>query len=135
VQPDGNIQLFVFNADVLFRPDDASLSPAGEMLMRSFGEVLRDQASYYTRIEIEGHADEQASRRFQREGDVSEDHGNWRLSAERAITVAQLLQRLGLSGEHLAVIGRSFYEPVNSRKAWEENRRIQVRLFYSEVLP
>jgi len=123
---------------VLFPTDQAILSPRGDALLRRFGLALQEHATFYTRIEIEGHADENRSRTFFRPGDVQDDHGNWRLSAERAITVAQLLQGLGIPGKQLAVVGRSFYEPENperSEEAWAQNRRVQVRLFYSEITP
>lgn len=141
---DGSLQIFTFSADVLFPIDQADLSVRGNELLRSFGRALQQHAEFYTRIEVEGHADENASRNFFRADDVTVDHGNWRLSAERAITVAQLFQSLGITGEKLAVVGRSFYAPENSgrftdreiqKQAWAQNRRIQVRLFYSEITP
>ena len=136
IRPDGSLHIFTFKADMLFPTDQATLSPRGDALLRHFGRALLEHATFYTRIEIEGHADENKSRNFVRPGDVQDDHGNWRLSAERAITVAQLLQGLGIPSKQLAVVGRSFYEPENpehSEKAWEQNRRVQVRLFYSEI--
>jgi flagellar motor protein MotB len=144
IREDGSLQIFTFSADVLFPTDQAELSPRGDELLRSFGHALREHAEFYTRIEVEGHADEHASRNFFRPNDVTTDHGNWRLAAERAITVAQLFQRLGIAGEQLAVVGRSFYEPENPERfadrqrqeqAWAQNRRVQVRLFYSEIKP
>lgn len=136
IRTDGNLQTFTFSADVLFPSDQANLSPQGEELLQRFSRVLQQHPEYYTRIEVEGHADENRSSTFFRRGDVDEDHGNWRLSAERAITVAQLFQTRGISGQRLGVVGRSFYDPVtneHSPEAMKQNRRVQVRLFYSEV--
>lgn len=136
ISEDGNIQKFTFSADVLFPTDIAALSPQGDDLLTNFGQVLRDNSSFYTRIEIEGHADLNPSKHFFKSGDYPEDHGNWRLSSERTITVAQLFQELGIPGEQLAVLGRSFYNPVdkdNTEEVLAKNRRIEMRLFYSET--
>lgn len=144
IRQDGNLQIFTFSADALYPTDKANLSDTGERLMRRFGLVLRDYSHLYDRIEIEGHADETPSRVFYRGGDFKADHGNWRLSAERAITVAQLFQVLGLKGGQLAIVGRSFYDsaidPAHNSgslsldRVRELNRRVTIRLFYSEIV-
>lgn len=144
IRQDGSLQTFIFSADVLFPTDQAVLSSRGYELLRRFGSVLKDNAAHYTRIEVEGHADLNQSKNFFRPNDVEMDHGNWRLSAERAITVAQIFQSLGIDGQKLAVVGRSLYEPeipvrfedrLRQSEALSQNRRVQVRLFYSEVTP
>jgi chemotaxis protein MotB len=138
VRSDGNLQLFTFSADALFPPDDANLSPSGAELLHRFAQVLQQHPEYYTRIEVEGHTDKNPSRNYSRKEDIESDHGNWRLAAERAITVVQLFQRRGIPGQRLGVVGRSLYDPVvheYSPEALKQNRRVQVRLFYSEVTP
>jgi outer membrane protein OmpA-like peptidoglycan-associated protein len=144
-EPDGAKQAFLFKADVLFKPDDATLRDTGQSLLTDFCDVILDYAGYYDRIEIEGHADSHPSALFyHRNSDLGQDHGNWRLSAERAITVAQLFQQRGdpqQIGKQLAVVGRSFYDParpedgntLNRDLAREQNRRIVIRLYYSET--
>jgi outer membrane protein OmpA-like peptidoglycan-associated protein len=136
--PDGAKQAFIFSADVLFAPDDATLKEEGKQLMTRFGKAIFKYSPYYDRIEVEGHADTSPSQLFYRRNvDLATDHGNWRLSSERAITVVQLFQELAAAGDYkigqqLAVVGRSFYDPADPNDL-AQNRRIVIRLYYSEV--
>lgn len=145
---DGNTQIIVLSADSLFLSDSSELRPEGrELLLQVYGVFGRAQVPF-TRIAVEGHADHQMSGMFH-SGDIESDGGNWRLSAERAIQVAQLLQRAGMAAEKLEVVGRSHYAPVDStylqipleergdarsgyQASLQRNRRIALRIFYSE---
>lgn len=150
VSADGNIQIITLSGDVLFPPDETRLTQRGSELLDELTSLLLDNDTLFTRIVVEGHADIENSRNFYRSGDVDEDHGNWRLSAERAIRVVQLFQRGGISGQKLEVSGRSEYDPSDVtfknffkrarpdtfapyRASLQQNRRIVIKLFYSEL--
>jgi outer membrane protein OmpA-like peptidoglycan-associated protein len=152
IEENGNLQIITLSADFLFPTDQATLTPQGAQLLGQLSRTIRRAERRYTRVAVEGHADFRPSAEFYRQGDLNEDHGNWRLSAERAIQVVQRFQSDGLDGGKLEVVGRSGYAPVDTayRKysgyAGEEererhpeyehslqrNRRIVIRLFYSE---
>lgn len=145
----GNLQIITLSADFLFPSDDAHLTGEGAELLQQLGKQFFDNQERFTRVAVEGHADAQGSLRFRAAGDNAVDLGNWRLSAERAIRVVQLLQGIGLSGSKLEVVGRSNYEPIDTTyrryplrtkagqipvfdSSLRNNRRIVIRLFYSE---
>jgi flagellar motor protein MotB len=149
VYVDGNTQIITLSADSLFPTDESGLTPKGRDLLLLISRLLRANNDRFTRVAVEGHADVRRSRRFYRTGDVPEDHGNWRLSAERSIEVVQLFQREGFAGEKLEAIGRSLYAPTDVayrgfpdgegadtvaalQASLRKNRRIVIRLFYSE---
>lgn len=146
----GNLQEINLSADFLFRSDQAVLLSEGRRLLNQMCEVFLGTQSNFTRLAVEGHADFQHSFQFFREySDLASDHGNWRLSAERAVEVVQLLQGCGIPGRKLEVAGRSFYQPVDTAfqhlnpdnpgeeerfySSLRQNRRILIRIFYSEI--
>lgn len=150
VSTDGNTQIITLSADFLFPTDDTGLTPRGRQLLEQISTLLHSNEARFTRVAVEGHADARRSRRFYRPGDLPDDHGNWRLSAERSIQVVQLFQTRGFAGEKLEVIGRSGYAPTDLhyqtfadwdaadtvrafQASLQRNRRIVVRLFYSEA--
>jgi len=150
VSSDGNTQIITLSGDFLFPPDETQVTPRGTRLLNNIASLLLANDTLFTRIVVEGHADVQNSRNYYREGDMDEDHGNWRLSAERAIRVVQLFQRAGIHGQKLEVSGRSEYDPTDVlfrsfsgrsrpdtipryRESLQQNRRIVIKLFYSEV--
>jgi outer membrane protein OmpA-like peptidoglycan-associated protein len=147
---DGNTQIITLSGDFLFQPDETTLTPRGTELLTNISALLLANDTLFTRIVVEGHADIENSRNFYREGDVVGDHGNWRLSAERAIRVVQQFQRGGIAGRKLEVSGRSEYDPSDLtfrhftgraqpdtisayRQSLQNNRRIVIKLFYSEA--
>jgi flagellar motor protein MotB len=149
VAENGNLQIITLSGDFLFASDAATLTVAGTELLTHLGAIFLRNQTRITRLAIEGHADDQRSIRFYETGDLDDDHGNWRLSSERAIRVVQLLQARGLDGQKLEAIGRSKYEPVDTsflgfadrpqspeyKASLRTNRRIVIRLFYSERDP
>lgn len=152
IEENGNLQIITLSADVLFPTDQATLKPEGAELLRQLSRTFHQAESRYTRVAVEGHADFRPSAEFYERGDFDDDHGNWRLSAERAIQVVQMFQQDGLDGRKLEVVGRSEYAPVDTLyRAYEKyrtekererhreyteslqrNRRIVIRIFYSE---
>jgi flagellar motor protein MotB len=151
IEENGNLQIITLSADFLFPTDQATLTPQGVRLLGQLSHTIQQAERRYTRVAVEGHADFRPSAGFYRRGDLDEDHGNWRLSAERAIQVVQRFQKDGLDGGKLEVVGRSGYAPVDTayRKygrytddergrhpeyetSLQRNRRIVIRLFYSE---
>lgn len=152
VEENGNIQIVTLGADFLFPPDEARLTAVGDSLLKQISHILLANQRHYTRVAVEGHADAQRSRSFVRAGDLEGDHGNWRLSSERAIQVVQRLQRDGIDGAKLEAVGRSMYEPLDTiyrrhvpmpsvheiaeaDSSMARNRRMLVRIFYSEDAP
>ncbi|MDB4949774.1 MAG: hypothetical protein JWM27_2423 [Gemmatimonadetes bacterium] len=147
VEENGDVQTLTLNSDFLFPPDSAALKAAGTHLLERMAPFFTENQGQYDHIVVEGHADSRPSVLYARLGDLKRDHGNWRLSAERAIQVVQALQGLGVDGSRLAAVGRSSYEPAASgpdcsathpHAGFEADRRIKIQLWYSErhtILP
>ena len=149
IEVDGNTQIITLSGDLVFLSDSTDLKPEGKALLQNLAGILDANERDFTRIVVEGHADAQDSRAFYRAGDNPDDHGNWRLSAERAIRVVQLFQQAGIDGSKLEVSGRSKYGPRDGdflqwqeldapelipeyQRSLRKNRRIVIRLFYSK---
>jgi len=147
---DGNVQIITLSADFLFPTDGTQLKSEGVVLLHDLAALLASRRGAFTRVAVEGHADHRRSPRYGRSGDVTQDYGNWRLSSERAVQVVQILQGSDLPGEKLEAVGRSSYAPADTiylryaddpgregNRAYltslERNRRIVIRLFYSEL--
>lgn len=121
---------FVFQAEVLFPPGSAELSPAGEArireLARTFLEIARQiPPDLPWVLRVDGHADRTPIRGSPRFA------SNWELSAARAIAVVQVLVSAGLPPERAAATAFGEFQPLDpgdSPEALARNRRIEFRL-------
>ena len=106
---------------VLFKPGSSQLNPVSLGLLTDIAEVLHDYPVY---IIVEGHAD----------ADGTSEEKNWRMSAERAVTVVtELRRRKGsdgrtlLDGQFLEARGLGEFRPAdveNHESKW--NRRVEL---------
>jgi len=130
-----------FQNQLLFGTDDAQLKPAGEKVLRALGQIVRRQSASIREIQIHGHADVRASRRFQ---------SNTHLAAERANSVFRLLRLYVDPAEHaMSITSYGEYFPAARRpgEVWtwpmiltanaseggqQRNRRVELLLFYGE---
>lgn len=113
-----------FDANLLFATCSAKLRPDGEALMRMLGEELRQHASKFARVDIEGHADRRPV------GRGCAFASNWELSSARATSVVVLLASDSLVAPRcLAATGRAEFVPFHP-DSLELNRRIEVRISY-----
>ncbi|HVQ38123.1 MAG TPA: OmpA family protein [Pyrinomonadaceae bacterium] len=80
---DLNSQRITFSDKVLFEPDHTDIKREGEQVLKAVGTKLRQQLSLIREIQIQGHADTVASKRY---------NSNVELAANRAIAVFGFLQ-------------------------------------------
>jgi len=121
---------FVFQAEVLFPPASAELSPSGEARIRDLARTLLEIARQIPPelpwvLRVDGHADRTPIRGSPRFA------SNWELSAARAIAVVQLLASAGLPPERLAATAFGEFQPLDpadTPEALARNRRIEFRL-------
>ena len=120
---------FVFQSDVLFPVDGATMTPAGQ---GQIGDIATVVKSIMTEIppniswmlRVDGHADSQPIT----SGPYKD---NWDLSAARAIAVVQLLIQDGVPANHLAATAFADTQPIDpahTPQAYARNRRIEFRL-------
>lgn len=126
----GNIQILSIDADVLFGPGEAHLTPAGERLLASIAPTLRGIA--YPLL-VAGHAspprDEQGQGfRLRDPGTLSP---SWMLSVSRATVVYRKLRELGLPASRLQLEGYGDLHPRHddfTAAGRRANRRVDLVL-------
>ncbi|MCX8132969.1 MAG: peptidoglycan-binding protein [Roseococcus sp.] len=120
---------FVFQAELLFPPASAELSPAGQAQLRQIARLLGEIAPRIPPgtpwiLRVDGHADRTPIR-----GGRFAD--NWQLSAARALAVVQLLIEAGVPANRLAATAFGDQQPLDEAETPEahaRNRRIELRL-------
>lgn len=130
----GNLQRLRFSGDVVFDTGSAALRPRGQEIMEKLALFLSENLTPEVMLEIEGHTDRQVVR-----GGRYAD--NWELSAGRALSVVRLVAALHASQPHrvrfepeaVSAIGYGEHRPLEDAEESEINRRVEVRLDYSQV--
>jgi chemotaxis protein MotB len=120
---------FVFQSDVLFPVDGATLTQAGQAQIGDIGTAVRGimkeiPPDLSWMLRVDGHADSQPIT----SGPYKD---NWDLSAARAIAVVQLLIQDGVPADHLAATAFADTQPIDpahTPEAYAKNRRIEFRL-------
>jgi chemotaxis protein MotB len=110
-------------ASVLFSSGSAELSKDGLTAVAEVARILRQFSD--RQFEVAGHTDNIGV------SPSSPFKTNLELSAARAVTVAQALEKGGMNGARLAAAGYSEFQPVASNRTEggrQENRRIEIVL-------
>jgi chemotaxis protein MotB len=110
-------------AGILFESGDARLRAAGEDVLRSVAQVLRQIPD--RDFLIAGHTDNVALSRGGR------FHDNWELSSARAVNVSRFLQENGVAPAHLGAAGYAEFQPAVANDTEEHrqlNRRVEIVL-------
>jgi len=143
IQQDGNLQLFIFDADYFFNFGEWTFAKAqSQDFLKNFGKKLAKDTTRFRRIQIEGHASWE--RKSQQTKGQKYEHDNWLLSAQRALAVGEMFIKGGVPASMISVSGRAHYVPFdaaltvtlanpdNIEKA-APNRRVNVIIFYSQA--
>jgi chemotaxis protein MotB len=112
----------ILPASVTFASGSADLTKTGQGNLKKIGDLLR--ARYKSRaVSVDGHTDTQPIQK-------SKYGTNWRLSTERALSVAQYLEKgCGVDPKRLRVVGHGQFQPIASngnQKGMQANRRVEV---------
>ena len=122
ITEDGSLQKYSFADRVLFDSGRATLRESGIEILGAIGRVIKEQVGSFTKIQIEGHTDDQPIR--------TGFPSNWELSSARATTVVRFLQDAsGLDPGLLSATGYSQYHPVDNNTtdaSRSRNRRIEM---------
>ncbi len=124
---DGNIEIFL-NDGILFAPGQASLKPAGVMMLRKIGFLI---AKIDNSIVIEGHTD-----------NIPISNGiyasNWELSAARALSVEKfLIDAAFVKPTKTSIHGYGEFKPVSPNTTAENrarNRRVAIVIVKKQTL-
>jgi flagellar motor protein MotB len=130
-EPPGDIQIFYFGQEVLFNPSEFQLLGKGQSILGAFDQVLgprlvegERQFGFYPEIQIQGHTD-------------TDPADNWNLSMQRALAVVkEFSAHQRLRQHYLSAAGyschRPRFQPADYGPNQDRNRRIEVRLVYSQ---
>ncbi len=120
---------FVFQAEVLFAPGKADLTPGAKQQLAPVFAALQQIALQIPPdlnwvLQIDGHTDHRPIH--------SDDFpSNWELSTARAISVVHYAIEQGIPPNRLAATGYADNQPIdtgNTEDAYQHNRRIELRL-------
>jgi len=120
---------FVFQAEVLFAPGKADLTPAAVQQLAPVFAALKDIASRIPPdlnwiLRVDGHTDRRPMHNDQFDS-------NWELSTARAISVVRYAIDQGIPANHLAATGFADNQPIDpgdGEDAFRRNRRIELKL-------
>ncbi len=113
-----------FDSGILFDFNSADLDRESRSTIQEMASVLNDYPN--TEILVEGHTD-----------DVGSDKYNMQLSRERANSVEEYLESLGVSSSRLVTKGYGEDQPIASNETVtgrQENRRVEFAIYASDEL-
>jgi len=120
--------VITFVAEVLFDSGRAQLKNSALGTLDKVASILKEEVPN-NRIAVEGHTDNVPIAR-------SRWASNWELSAHRALSVVEYLQKEGINPEKLSASGYGEYQPVTSNDSHEgrkKNRRVEVIIVPNDV--
>ncbi|HZL33693.1 MAG TPA: OmpA family protein [Tepidisphaeraceae bacterium] len=121
-----------FRSDVTFAPGSANLTSNAQNVIDKFAGIVNSAAANGYDLMVVGHTD---NTRVAHEATVRAGHkDNWYLSAHRAISVSEEMQRKGVSSGRLEVAGFADQRPIASNSTEEgkaRNRRVEVLILPS----
>jgi len=120
---------FVFESDVLFPVDQATLTPAGQAEIAQVASAIKDIATKIPPdvnwiLSVDGYADAQPIT-------GGPFHSNFDLSAARALTVLHLLEQDGVPENRISISALGSNNPLavgDTKADYAQNRRIEFRL-------
>lgn len=120
---------FVFESDVLFPVDEATITPAGKVEIAKVAKAVKEIAAKIPPnvnwvLSVDGYADAQPIR-------GGPYKSNFDLSTARALAVLDLLVANGVPSQKLIVSGMGSNNPIapgNTAADYAQNRRIEFRL-------
>jgi chemotaxis protein MotB len=121
------------DTDMLFESGEATLNPESRRKLDHFAKLLKSPESRDFRVMVVGHTDN----RTVAKPDTRERYpDNWHLSAARALSVADYLQRAGLRENQVGVTGYGRHQPIAANGTSpdrQRNRRVEVFVMSPET--
>ncbi len=120
---------FVLQSEVIFKSGSAKIESQGIKKLEEITKILISITNKIPKninwlIQVEGHTDNVPI-------STKEFPSNWELSTARAIAVAKIMMKNGLSSNKINVAGYGEYKPLlenNNSTNREKNRRIELKL-------
>ncbi|MAH89494.1 MAG: hypothetical protein CMJ06_05625 [Pelagibacterales bacterium] len=120
---------FVLQSEVFFQSGSARIGPEGKKKVKEITDILifitnKIPSNINWLIQVEGHTDNIPI-------STEEFPSNWELSTARAISVAKIMMKNGISSDKINVAGYGEHKPLtknNNSINREKNRRIELKL-------
>ncbi len=123
-----------FKSDVTFATGSAEVTPKAQAVITRFAQILNSAAAANYELMVVGHTDNQ---HVVNARTIAQGHkDNWYLSAHRAISVSESLQRERVSPTRLEVAGCADERPIASNSTdggRSQNRRVEVLILPTTV--
>jgi chemotaxis protein MotB len=116
-----------FKSDLLFEKGSDVVSPGADSSINVLCGILNTEAGRKFDIVIAGHTDDI---RISRTETLQRHPTNWYLSAHRAISVLETMERKGIDPERMSIRGFGEYRPMvpnePGKKGNPQNRRVEI---------
>jgi chemotaxis protein MotB len=123
-----------FKSDITFKSGSSELTPRAAEAISRFASILDSPAAVGYELQVAGHTDNQ---RVMHQATIQAGHkDNWYLSAHRAISVSDALQKSGVAPQRLAVVGYADQHPIadnGTDTGRAANRRVEVLILPTTV--
>lgn len=123
-----------FKSDITFKSGSSELTPRAAEAISRFAGILDSPAAVGYELQVAGHTDNQ---RVMHQATIQAGHkDNWYLSAHRAISVSDALQKSGVAPQRLAVVGYADQHPIadnGTETGRSANRRVEVLILPTTV--
>lgn len=124
---DPELGMVKFRSDFTFDLGSANVKAQAQQTLNRLAGVLRSPAAAPYEVRIVGHTD---NVRIANPATKAKHPTNWHLSAHRAISVEEVLEKAGVQPARMSVAGYGPYRPVvaNGPRGAEANRRVEIYL-------
>lgn len=115
-----------FRSDLTFALGSAEVNPQAQASLSRLAQILQSPIAQGYEVRIVGHTDAAPIRS---EATRARHPNNWYLSAHRAISVRDVMERSGIQPTRLGVGGYGEYRPIvpnGPRGQAEQNRRVEI---------
>ena len=123
-----------FKSDITFASGSAEVTPRATDALNRFSQILNSPAAHGYELQVAGHTD---NTRVLHDATIKAGHkDNWYLSAHRAISVSEVLQKDGVNAARFGVMGYADQHPIadNGTTAGKaQNRRVEVLILPTQV--
>lgn len=123
-----------FKSDITFALGSAELTDRARQAITRFASILDSPAAAGYELQVAGHTDNTRVSRSETIRAGNKD--NWYLSAHRAISVSEALQKDGVNPARLGVMGYADQHPIadnNTTAGKAQNRRVEVLILPTQV--
>jgi chemotaxis protein MotB len=116
-----------FKSDLLFEPGSDTVASSSVAAVQALSRILNNEEALEFDVIVAGHTDDMRIAR----PETREKHPtNWHLSAHRAISVKDVMERSNVDPKRLSVRGFGEYRPIEenlpNRKGNAKNRRVEI---------